>query len=133
GDGYRSFPTVGEGIDYFVEKVGRHVTDPTGAYTGLTNFYEYLSIHQVGLIAYPGEYPDNAPGKDAAPPYLTFDVRMNVYTSWDPARNSHRSGSPVYNPGIYFKNSVKLINDITGLSISDIPTRGQGALISNCG
>src|SRR5690606_8673224 len=68
GNGYRSFGSVEEGIDYFVEKVGRHVTNPTGAYEGLTNFYEYLSIHQVGLIAYPGEYPDGAPGRNATPP-----------------------------------------------------------------
>lgn len=138
--GYRQFASVEEGIDYFVEKVSRHVTNPTGAYAGLTNFYEYISVHQVGLIAYPNEYPDNAPGKDAAPPYLTYDERMDVYTSWDVTRNSHRPGwdaenNPLlYNPGIYFSNSINLINTITGLNLSTIPVRGGDAFgYGTCG
>lgn len=127
---YAKFPSVEEGIDYFVNKVGRHVADPQGPYEGLSNFYEYLSIHQVGLIAYPGEYPDNAPGKDADPPYLTYDHRMDVYTSWDVTRNSHRSGwdpetNPLlYNPGIYYENSINMINEIMGTSLSTQPTPG---------
>ena len=128
---YISFDTVEDGIDYFVEKVSRHVDDPTGAYEGLSNFYEYLSIHQVGMIAYPGEYPDRAGGKDASPPWLTFDRSMGVYTSWDPTRNSHKDGSPVYNPGIYYRNSILMINELTGLSLSEDPDRrpaGQGCI-----
>lgn len=124
---YAKFPTVEEGIDYFVEKVGRHVVNPEGPYEGLSNFYEYLSIHQVGLIAYPGEYPEGAPGRDATPPYLTYDRRMDVYTSWDETRNSHQPGSPVYNPGIYYSNSIRLINTLTGLSLSEAPAKGPAS------
>lgn len=132
GNGYRSFPSVEAGIDYFVEKVGRHVSNPAGPYAGLTNFYEYLSIHQVGLIAYPGEYPEDAPGRNATPPYLTFDPRMDVYTSWDVTRNSHKAGNPVYNPGIYYKNSIKMITAITGIGLSDIPSKQPAGRVG-CG
>jgi hypothetical protein len=138
GSGYRSFPTVEAGIDYFVEKVSRHVSNPTGAYEGIENFYEYISVHNVGLIAYPGEYPPEAPGANATPPYLTYDERMNVYTSWDVNRNSHVPGwDPVerptmYNPGIYYENSINLINTLTGLSLSGDPVRGAST-ITGCG
>ncbi len=137
---YRQFSSVEAGIDYFVEKVSRHVTNPTGPYTGLTNFYEYLSIHQVGLIAYPDEYPDNAPGKNSTPPYLTYDERMDVYTSWDVTRNSHRPGwnsgsNPLlYNPGIYYRNGINTINALTGLNLSTTPDRGSAnATFGSCG
>jgi hypothetical protein len=113
---YRTFGSPEEGIEYFVKDVGDNIADTNGLYRkrGLTNFYEYLNIHQMGFIAYPGEYPPEAPGANATPPYLFEDTLMNVRVDWE---------SP-YNPGNYYKNSIAFINTLTGLSLPETPSKG---------
>lgn len=112
---YRTFATPEAGIEYFVKDVSDNISDQNGLYRkrGLTNFYEYLNIHQMGFIAYPGEYPPAAPGANATPPYLFEDSLMNVRVTWE---------SP-YNPGNYYKNSISFINALTGMSLSETPSK----------
>lgn len=113
---YRSFATPEEGIEFFVKAVATNITDQNGYYLkqGMSNFYEYLTIHQMGFIAYPGEYPKE-PGASASPPYLFEDSLMNVRVDWN---------SP-YAPTNYYKNSIAFINAITGMNLPDTPTREQ--------
>lgn len=134
--GYLAFPTPEDGIDYFIERASKNISSKSGSYVDLTNFYEYLSIHQLGFIAYPGEYPEGkAQGANAVPPYLHYDPLMDVYTSWEPGLNRH-VGQSDYNPGIYYKNSISFINAVTGSTLPDVPSRpgtciaGQGLVDS---
>lgn len=126
---YRQFPSVEAGIDWFVQRVGENVTEKAGSYADVKTFYEYISVHQLGFIAYPNEYPQE-PGKSANPPYLTFDPEMGVYTSWVEGLNPGRGD---FNPGLYYANGIKLVNAVTGLSLPSVPSRsggcgGQGAV-----
>ncbi len=125
---YIKFGTPEEGIEFFIGRVEAHVKTPSGNYSELTNFYEYLSIHQMGFIAYPNEYPAQAQGANATPKYLIGDPVMGgVLVSWDTTANDNRTDGykgKTYNPGIYFSNSIVFINKITGLSLSPVPVRG---------
>lgn len=134
---YRSFATPEEGITYFIGRIEEHVKRPAGSYADVRTFYEYLSVHQAGLIAYPGEYPPGARGADASPQYLAGDPAMGgVLISWDPnanINNANPNWRGMYNPGIYFSNSIQLINRLTGLNLSNVPSRsGSAVLVNGC-
>lgn len=113
---YRSFATPEEGIEFFIEFVGNNISDPGSFYRqrGVTNFYEYLNVHQMGFIAYPGEYPPEAPGHADDPPYLFKDSLMeDERVTWESE----------YSPATYYKNSIAFINAVTGMSLSDVPRK----------
>lgn len=136
GAGYRHFDSVEESITYFLEKINRHVDTPDGNYLKVRTFYEYISVHQAGVLAYPGEYPPDARGLNATPQYLSGDPRMGgVLISWDPNANVNNPNPKyrgMYNPGIYFENSMNLINKITGLDLPTQPSKNGVVSVGGC-
>ncbi len=143
GSEYRGFASAREGILFFMDTVKTNTQGPDkGLYVNVTNFYEYLGMHQSGIIAYPGEPLDAADraGPGDRPDGDTqngWDNSMQVYTSWDTTKNdgpptAEKYRGNTYNPGIYYKNSVGFINSLSGLTISDVPVRGGGGAIVQC-
>jgi murein DD-endopeptidase MepM/ murein hydrolase activator NlpD len=89
--------------------------------------YDYLSVHQTGKITYPGESlgPENG-GIDG------FDPTMQFYISWTTTDHPNDAyDGNLYNPGIYYTNSVEFINTVTGLNLSDTPVPGR-VLVAAC-
>ncbi len=146
GSSYAGFNSPTEGITYFMDKVKTNTQGPDrGQYEQVTNFYDYLGMHQSGTIAYPGEPldPNDQSGPGGKPDGNRqdgWDNDMKVYTSWDIHKNDGPPTSPeyrgnVYNPGIYYTNSINLINELTGSSLSTTPSKGatSGNTGSTCG
>lgn len=121
GSDYRGFSSASQGITYFMDKVKSNTqSGDRGSYAQVASLYDYLSVHQTGKIIYPGESlgPENG-GLDG------FDSTMQVYISWtttDHPNNAYDGN--LYNPGIYYTNSIEFINSITGLSLPDIASKG---------
>lgn len=120
GNIYYSFATVEDGIREYISRSARHISNPEGSWAGVSNFYEFLSVHQSGVLAYPGEYPPGSAGANHDPQYLAYDAGMDIYISWDVTANGDRG---VYNPLVYFQNATALINKLMGTSLSDVPQR----------
>lgn len=121
GSDYRGFSSASQGIKYFMDKVKSNTqSGDRGSYAQVASLYDYLSVHQTGKIIYPGESlgPENG-GQDG------FDSTMQVYISWTTTDhpNNQYDGN-LYNPGIYYTNSIEFINSITGLSLPDIASKG---------
>lgn len=136
GGGYLSFATPEEGIESFLNKVARNTTGQNSNYVNVTNFYEYIAVHQMGILAYPGEYPPESKGGDKSPRYLSYDPNMDVYISWELGLNANNSKGYTedYNALIYYKNAINLVNSLTGLSLSNIPSRdGSSNVAVGCG
>lgn len=143
GGSYKGFSSATEGILFFMDKVKTNTQGPDrGLYVNVVNIYDYQSLHQSGIIAYPGEPldPNDQLGPGGRPDgdrLNGWDEAMKVYMSWDvnkndgpPAAEQYRGNT--YNPGIYYKNTVGLINRITGLTLSEIPARGGSGIIFTC-
>ncbi len=155
---YRGFASPTAGITFFLDTVQKNTqSTDRGRYAAVNNFYEYLAMHQSGLIAYPGDLLDptdrsgpvfsggawvkngNKPDGDRLNGY---DPSMGVYTSWEPilhpnprynlgaVPNQTPNPNSVYNPGNYYKPSIALINLLTEQSLSDTP--GKGSAQSSC-
>ncbi len=129
--GYRSYSSPTDGMVAMLDKVKKDTQgSDRGNYAQVSNFYEYLGMHQAGKIAYPGE-PLGKNGEQDG-----FDPIMQVYISWTTKihPNSKYNGQ-LFNPGIYYKNAVSTIKGLTGLQISDVPTRSGAvaALSGGCG
>lgn len=125
---YKGFNSPEEGMKYFLDKIKENIQNgQTGSYKDVENMYDYLSVHQTGKIVYPGESLGTYNGGMDG-----FDSTMQVYISWTTTDhpNDVHDGT-LYNPGIYYTNSVEFINRITGLSLSDVPTRGR-VLVAAC-
>jgi hypothetical protein len=120
GNIYYSFPTVEDGIREYISRSTRHISNPQGSWAGVSNFYEFLAVHQSGVLAYPGEYPPGSRGATSTPQYLSYDAGMDIYISWDVTANGTRG---VYNPLIYFQNATALINKLMDTTLSDVPQR----------
>ena len=132
---YAGFGSPSEGITTFMDTVKRNTqgTDRRG-YAVVANFYDYLGMHQSGAIAYPGEpldpFDQSGPGnKPDGNRQDGWDDSMKAYTSWDIHKNdgpptAEKYQGKTYNPGIYYTNSVNLINELTGSNLSTTPTRG---------
>lgn len=127
---YRGFSSPAEGLMFMMDKIKENTQGPDkGYYKDVTNYYEYQSMHQSGSIKYPGEPLGNQgpTGQDG------YDSAMRVYTSWTTTDHPNDAyDGNLYNPGIYFKNSVGLINAMLGLTLSDIPVRGGSGIVLNC-
>lgn len=130
GSEYRGFSSPAEGLRFFMDKVKTNIQGPDrGLYAEVVNFYDYLGMHQAGIIKYPGEpLGDQGPtGQDG------YDSAMRVYISWTTSDHPNNEyDGQLFNPGIYYANSVGFINKITGLTISDIPVKGGSGYIANC-
>jgi hypothetical protein len=141
---YAGFSSPAEGIRTFMDIVQKNTqSSDRGIYSKVVNFYDYLSMHQNGSIIYPGDLLD--PSDRTGPVYDSknnwiqgqikpdgnkqdsYDPTMGVYISWtvtDHPNNEH-DGS-IYNPGVYYKNSISFINSLTGLSLSGEPSKSAG-------
>ena len=119
---YRDFATMEEGVFAFVNIIPRNLSGDgaSGAYKNVKNIYEYFSVHQSGGIHYPGDGMN------------VYDAAMDVYISWDPNANSSKPGNPQYTPMIYYRTNVGLINEVTGLHISDTAPGLSTAVASTC-
>jgi lysophospholipase L1-like esterase len=137
GDTYRRFPTPQAGIQYFMDKIKENTQSGQGRYAPAKNLYEYMSIHQTGSIVYPRDDFDPNERDDKPGTKDLYDPHMNVYISWDPARNADnpnpdRRGQ--YTPLIYYNISVDVINGILGTNLQkDNPQRAGGAPCSGAG
>ena len=122
GSDYRGFNTPEEGIFYFMDKIKDNTQNTQNInYKEVQNMYDYLSVHQTGKITYPGESlgPENG-GIDG------FDPTMQVYISWTTADHPNDAyDGNLYNPGIYYTNSVEFINTVTALNLSDTSDPGR--------
>jgi Mannosyl-glycoprotein endo-beta-N-acetylglucosaminidase/Peptidase family M23 len=123
GSTYRDFPTMEDGVFAFVDVIPKNLSGEgaSGAYKNVKNIYEYFSVHQTGGIHYPGDGMD------------VYDAAMDVHISWDPNANASKPGNPQYNPMIYYRTNIGLINAITGLNISDSDPGKPSSNSSNCG
>jgi hypothetical protein len=113
---YRDFPTMADGIWAFIEVIPLNLSGQaaSGLYKNVKNIYEYFSVHQTGQIHYPGDGMN------------IYDPAMDVYISWDPNANASKPGNPQYNPLIYYKANISVINQVTGLNLpSDLPGFGS--------
>jgi hypothetical protein len=100
---YIGFSSPTEGLEFFIRYLAINTQgENRGPYREVQNFYEYISMHQAGQIAYPGE------------PLVGGDSEMGVAFDWNSS----------WNPKIYYENSIEFINKITGLTLSPIPTKG---------
>jgi lysophospholipase L1-like esterase len=126
---YYFFSSQEAGLSYFMDVVQRNTTGQgSELYLQVTNFYEYLGMHQSGTVVYPGEPlgTSGPTGQDG------FDEAMGVYISWTTTDHPNdKYDGNLYNPGIYYSNSVTFINAVTGLNLSDVPVRGANGT-SDC-
>lgn len=127
---YRGFSSPAEGIRFFLDQVKNNTQSASrGSYASVTNLYEYLSVHQTGKITYPGESlgPENG-GMDG------FDSTMRVYISWTTTDHPNDAyDGNLYNPGIYYTNSVEFINRLTGLSLQGVTSKASTGSCSGGG
>jgi hypothetical protein len=139
--GYRSFPTPQAGITAFMDAINNNIygNGAGGRYRAATNIYEYFSIHQSGVIAYPGDNldPNDVSGPGGAPDGNRadgFDPIMDVYISW--TRTDHpnnRHDGNLYNPLVYYRSNVEVVNAITGLALpSDDPRAIASSFGGSC-
>lgn len=121
GSDYKGFNSPEDGITYFMDKVKTNTQGPDrGLYTEVQNFYDYVGMHQAGQIKYPGESLGTYNGGTDG-----FDPSMEVYISWTTTDHpNNRYDGQLFNPGIYYANSVNLINELTGSNLSTTPTPG---------
>jgi lysophospholipase L1-like esterase len=123
GNDYLFFANREAGMTYFMDVLERNITgEGSQLYLGVENIYDYVSVHQVGQIVYPGEPfgTDGPTGEDL------LDPTMGVYISWtttDHPRDIY--DGQLFNPGIYYSNTIDFINAVTGLNLSNIPVRGS--------
>lgn len=118
---YKGFTSPEEGITYFMDKIKANTQGADrGLYADVENFYDYLGMHQAGQIKYPGESLGTYNGGIDG-----FDPSMQVYISWTTSDHpNNRYDGQLFNPGIYYTNSINLINELTGSSLSTTPTPG---------
>lgn len=126
---YRGFSSPSEGLLFFMDKIKSNTqSTDRGNYAQVNNFYDYISVHHTGQIIYPGESlgPYNG-GMDG------LDETMGAYTSWTTTDhpNDIYDGN-LYNPGIYYTNSIEFINLLTGQNFTSNAIRGASSSLSNC-
>lgn len=142
GSEYRGFGSPIEGMLFMMDNLKEKTQgENRGSYKDVTNLYEFLGVHQSGRVAYPGEPldPNDSSGPNGPDGNTMdgWDSAMRVYISWDTTKNNGPPANPAYrgntyNPGIYYKNVINQINTITGLTLSEVPSRGTGDQL-NCG
>lgn len=102
---YPSFEASLFGPGSFTEAVEKRLKGQHPSYAEVTNMYEYLSVHVSGQII----YPDSTT--------VSYDSTMGVEIDAD--------GEQGYaGPLQYFENAANWIGDMTGITISGIPTQG---------
>lgn len=126
---YKDFGSPQEGILFLIEGMPGYLDGSRGfgKYKDVKNIYEYSSVHQVGSVVYPNQ-PFDPEDKDEKPGNINdlWDARMGVYSSWDESANLRPDVNPkykggIYNPLVYYRNNISIINKITGSSFPDSP------------
>lgn len=135
--GRKNFVSPEEGIKYFIRIVPQYLdgTGSSGRYKDVNNIYEYSSVHQAGSIVYPGQ--DFDPKDIDSKPGVTkdlYDNVMDVWVSWTITDHpANKYDGQLFNPLVYYKINIQIINEVTGLSLPDTPTLGAASNISSCG
>ena len=139
--GYRAFASPREGIEAFINQIRDNLYNNGvgGRYMSVNNMYEYTAIHQSGTKAYPGENldPNDQSGPGGRPDgdrLNGFDPIMNVYISWTISDHpNNRYDGQLFNPLIYHRNNVEVVNAITGLHFDpEHPQKSGDGAINNC-
>ncbi len=110
---YPSFEASLFGRGSFTEAVEARLEGQHPSYKDVTNMYEYLSVHVSGQIIYPDSNT------------ASYDSTMGVVIDAD--------GEDGYaGPLQYFENAINWIGDMTGMTISGIPTQDGADCTAGC-
>ncbi len=104
-NGYRTWPSFEEslfGDGSFTELYNGRINGKHESYKNVKNSYEYISVHVSGQIIYPGD-------KTAV-----HDELMDEVVDDDAVLR-------------YWNNAIKWIGEMSGFTISGVPTRGSGS------
>lgn len=138
---YRSFASPKEGIEAFMNQIRDNLYNNGvgGRYMPVNNMYEYTAIHQSGTMAYPGENldPNDQSGPGGRPDgdrLNGFDHIMNVYISWTISDHpNNKYDGQLFNPLIYHRNNVEVVNTITGAHFDpEHPQRNGDGSTNSC-
>lgn len=116
-NGYRSFPTVEEGLfnekDLLSGLQTRLGGDPVN-YKDVKSMYEYFSVHNTGKILYPG---DNYTAGDPSMPGAVVSSELDA----------------TYGPVPYWRTSIELYNEMFDTLVSTLPPSRTSASVAIAG